>query len=113
MLTGGSLSPLCHLTGQRSERCVSVGVGQLLLGRPPPLALEKAKGHFETQRLGTLSGACRDASCTFLPSGHGSSIGWLQPLRLGLHSPQGPGALTPGETDMGGWMGWDGMGRIG
>lgn len=83
---------------------------------PPSPFLKRAKGNFETQRLGTLSGACRDASCTFLfflpfpLSPHGSSIGWLQPLRLGLHSRQGPGALTHRGTWMDGWDG-EGLGR--
>lgn len=83
---------------------------------PPSPFLKGAKGNFETQRLGTLSGACRDASCTFLFSSpfplspHGSSIGWLQPLRLGLHSRQGPGALTHRGTWMDGWDG-DGLGQ--
>lgn len=113
MLTDGSLSPLCHLTGQRSERRVSVGVGQLLLGRPPPWPWKRLKAILRPNVLELCLGLVGMQAARFFPLAHGSSIGWLQPLRLGLHSPQGPGALTPGETDMGGWMGWDGMGRIG
>lgn len=113
MVTDGSLSPLCHLTGQRSERLCLMSESESAKS-PPSHRLKKAKGIFETQRLGTLSGRVGMQAARFfslLSRPMESSIGWLQPLRLGLHSRQGPGALTPGGTWMDGWM--DGMGRDG
>lgn len=97
----------------------SAGVGQLL--SPGPLPPEKAKGNFETQRLGNLClglahalvgmmQAARFFFCHFLlllsPRGKldrlaAAAAGW------GCILPQGPGALTPGKT----WIGWmDGRG---
>lgn len=88
-----------------------------------PHRLEKAKGTFETQRLGNLSGLVgMMQAARFLPSSSSfahmeAPIGWLQPLRPGLHSPRGPGALTPGRADvdcmdvlwMGSGLGWAGL----
>lgn len=122
MLTDGSLSPLCHLTGQHSERLFllffSAGVGQLLPWPPPPWKRLKAilRPNVLEICLG-LARACRDgAGCTLLlfflslPSFsrpvEARSAGCSR-CRLGLHPPQDPGALTPGKT----WIGW--MGRTG
>lgn len=79
VLTDGNLSPLCHFTGRRSERCILIGV------RPPPR--KRLMGNLRPNVLELcldLVGMMQAAR--FLP--HGSSIGWLQPLRLGLHFPR-------------------------
>lgn len=126
MLTDGSLSPLCHLTGQHSERLFllffSAGVGQLLPWPPPPWKRLKAilRPNVLEICLG-LARACRDdAGCTLLLfffchflllSPRGSSIGWLQPLQAGVTSSPGSRGTDTGE-DMH-WMDGTDGGRIG
>lgn len=112
MLSDGNLSPwcvrvrlVCHLSsGQRSERlcfCRSRPTSPI---PHPPTPLEKAKGNFETQRLGTLPlvlvGMMQATVYMFLPLPFWpmeASIGWLQPLRLGLHSSRGSRGTDTGE----------------